>query len=260
MKTGLFWIFVIIACFLSSCVTIQDKMLSPQERETAEVIGRVSTQFVSVQPLHIIFRKNIAQKAYSRLMEEARKNYTGNIEVVNITASGSFNALSFIPVPFISVLAYGTGNFQTISASGDVVLYSSTTSSGVTQGLADTVTKLSLEIAERMPRDTTIAVLSVFSTNRNTSEYIIGELEYNLVNSGRFRIVDRRRLDQIRNELDFQMSGDVSDDSAISIGNMLGANIVITGEISGVGSNQRLILKALDVMTAQIVTMVRDQI
>jgi len=90
--------------------------------------------------------------------------------------------------------------------------------------------------------------------------YNIGELEYNLVNSGRFRIVDRRRLDQIRNEQNFQLSGDVDDNSAVSIGNMLGANIVITGEITGSGSNQRLIIKALDVRTGQIISMAREQL
>jgi len=65
-------------------------------------------------------------------------------------------------------------------------------------------------------------------------------------------------LDIIRAEQNFQMSGEVSEESAISIGQMLGANIVITGSITGTGTNQRLSIKALDVKTAQIVTMVRE--
>jgi hypothetical protein len=40
---------------------------------------------------------------------------------------------------------------------------------------------------------------------------------------------------------------------------MLGANIVITGSISGAGTIQRLTIKALDVQTAQILTMAREQ-
>jgi len=39
---------------------------------------------------------------------------------------------------------------------------------------------------------------------------------------------------------------------------MLGANIVITGNISGMGNTQRLTLKALEVKTAQIITMARE--
>jgi hypothetical protein len=126
--------------------------------------------------------------------------------------------------------------------------------------LDEAINNASAVLAEGIQRDTTIAVLSISATNRNTSEYIIGELEYYFVNTGKFKIVDRKRIDQIRNEQNFQMSGDVSDDSAVSIGNMLGANIVITGEITGAGSNQRLLLKALDVQTAQIISMAREQI
>jgi hypothetical protein len=55
------------------------------------------------------------------------------------------------------------------------------------------------------------------------------------------------------------MSGDVSDATAVSIGQMLGANIVLTGSISGTGSDRRLSIRALDVRTAQIITMVREE-
>jgi curli biogenesis system outer membrane secretion channel CsgG len=71
--------------------------------------------------------------------------------------------------------------------------------------------------------------------------------------------VDRKTLDTIRSEQKFQLSGDVDDNSAVSIGKMLGANIVITGSVTGTGSTQRLTIKALNVQTAQIVTMAREQ-
>jgi hypothetical protein len=40
---------------------------------------------------------------------------------------------------------------------------------------------------------------------------------------------------------------------------MLGANIVITGGLTGSGSSQRLTLKALNVQSAQIMAMAREQ-
>jgi len=249
---------VIFIGILISCVTVQDRTLPPEERSSAEVIGRVNARFVSIQPLHIQFKDGIAKKAYSKLMAEARKKYQGNIEVVNITADGSFNGLTLLPLPWI----YGfIGNFQTIKASGDVIVYSGSISSTIPQNkMAEGAKILSEKIAIKLPKDTTIAVLSIYSSNKNSSEFIIGELEYNLVNSGKFKIVDRRRLDQIRTEQNFQLSGDVSDNSAVEIGNMLGANIVITGEITGSGLNQRLVIKALDVKTAQIIAMEREQL
>ena len=130
--------------------------------------------------------------------------------------------------------------------------------SGFETRLTDASSKASESMAVRLPLNTSIAVLSVIYSDINISDYIIGELEYNFVNSEKFTIVERKQLDQIRKEQDFQMSGFVSDNSAVSIGNMLGANIVITGELTGSGSNQQLTLKAIEVQTGQIVSMARE--
>jgi hypothetical protein len=46
----------------------------------------------------------------------------------------------------------------------------------------------------------------------------------------------------------FQMYGDVSDDSAVLIGHFLGADVVITGTITGTGDQRRLRLRALNVI------------
>jgi len=154
-----------------------------------------------------------------------------------------------------------SGNFQKITATGDVVMYD--TSAGASQAIIRRIegalNKAAAELIEAMPRNSSIAVLSVSSTDRQIAEYVVDELELQFVNSNKFTIVDRRRLDQIRNEQNFQMSGDVDDNSAVSIGKMLGATIVITGDISGLGSSQRLVLRAMDVRTGQIIKMAREQ-
>jgi hypothetical protein len=106
-----------------------------------------------------------------------------------------------------------------------------------------------------LPENSTLAILSVSTRDREMAEFVIDELAYVLVNSGNYKIVDRRSLEAIRTEQNFQSSGEVDDDSAVSIGKLLGANVVITGSISGSDSMRRLRLKALDVQTAQIVAM-----
>jgi hypothetical protein len=112
-------------------------------------------------------------------------------------------------------------------------------------------------IARLAPR-TTVAVVSVASQDTEAAEFVVDELAYIIVSSGNFKVVDRKSLDAIKSEQNFQISGDVDDDSAVSIGKLLGANIVITGSISGVGSTRRLRLKALDVMTAEITAMASE--
>jgi curli biogenesis system outer membrane secretion channel CsgG len=109
-----------------------------------------------------------------------------------------------------------------------------------------------------LPRNSTVAILYIDSRNRELGAFAMDELEFQMVVSRKFRMVDRQTLDTVREEQNFQLSGEVSDASAVSIGNMLGASIVITGSITGSGNTQRLTIKALDVKTAQIVSMARE--
>ncbi|MDR0997984.1 MAG: CsgG/HfaB family protein, partial [Treponema sp.] len=83
-------------------------------------------------------------------------------------------------------------------------------------------------------------------------EFAVEELILFLVNSKRYSVVDRRSLDLIREEQNFQLSGEVDDDTAVSIGHLTGAEIVITGSISPYDAAKYLRLKALDVETGQI--------
>jgi TolB-like protein len=122
----------------------------------------------------------------------------------------------------------------------------------------EAVNRISEKFIAALGERSVIAVLSIASRDTETVTFITGELEHQLVESNKFTIVDRKSLDDLRSEQNFHVSGDVSDESAISIGNMLGANIVITGDISGDGADRRLNLKALDVKTGEIVSSGRE--
>jgi TolB-like protein len=165
------------------------------------------------------------------------------------------------------IIGFGlSGNTQKINATGDVVVLSQVTqqtrrrtSLGATTGIEGAVNRACSDLVNELPTNATIAVISVSSNDRQTSAFVVDEIEFQLVDARKFTIVDRKTLDTIRTEQNFQMSGEVSDASAVSIGQMLGANIVITGSITGTGTTQRLSIKALDVKTARIITMAREQ-
>jgi hypothetical protein len=114
------------------------------------------------------------------------------------------------------------------------------------------------ELIENISARATVAVISVASGDRAMTEYVIGEVEYLLVNSN-LRVVDRRRLDTVMAEQKFQMTGDVDDRSAVSIGRLTGANVVITGNISGNGTTRRLRLTAINVQTGEVVAMASER-
>ncbi|MDR2151148.1 MAG: penicillin-binding protein activator LpoB [Spirochaetaceae bacterium] len=131
----------------------------------------------------------------------------------------------------------------------------------ITEELEFAINNISQSLQQQLPSGSTIAVLSMSTTSQDTSlsAFILDELEFQMVNAKKFKVVDRKTVNQIKQEQQFQLSGDVDDEAAVSIGKMLGATIVITGTISTIGSKQRIITKALDVQTAEIISMFREE-
>ena len=110
-------------------------------------------------------------------------------------------------------------------------------------------------LRERIPSGSKVVVLNFSSNWPQLSEYIIEELIGYLVNAGNLTVVDRHNLETIRQEMNFQLSGDVSDETAQSIGRMLGAQTIVSGAIMLIGNTYRLRVRAIVVETAQILAM-----
>jgi TolB-like protein len=98
----------------------------------------------------------------------------------------------------------------------------------------------------------TIAILNFSSQSEQFSAYTLEELSYQLVKGGKFVIVERKELDIIRQEEKFQMSGEVSDESAQAIGKKLGAQLVVSGSLIEMGNTYRFRIKVINVETAAI--------
>jgi TolB-like protein len=106
-------------------------------------------------------------------------------------------------------------------------------------------------LVERLSPGTKVAVLN-FSADPAVSNYAIEELTAFLFNAGSLIVVDRSELELLQREMDFQLSGEVSDESAQSIGKKLGAQTIISGSLSPLGNRWRMRVKALEVETAKI--------
>jgi hypothetical protein len=108
------------------------------------------------------------------------------------------------------------------------------------------------ELNARLPDGNIIIVFNFQSEYKNISEYIIDELTKHIVNDEKLIAVDRQNLDSLQKEINFQLSGEVSDESAQSIGKMLGAQTILSGSFVPLGNMWRIQLKALEVETARI--------
>jgi curli biogenesis system outer membrane secretion channel CsgG len=101
-------------------------------------------------------------------------------------------------------------------------------------------------------------VVNIASKDGEEGALLVDEVTLAFVKARRFTVIERKDIMAVLGEQDFQLSGYVDDDSAVSIGKFLGATVVITGSVSGEGARRRLVLKALDVLTAEILAMSQE--
>jgi hypothetical protein len=118
-------------------------------------------------------------------------------------------------------------------------------------GVEGSLARAADQIMTKIPGKSKLASVFVTARDPDIAEFIAGELEYIMVEQG-LVLVDRSQLDRIRKEQDLQISGEVDDDQAVSIGKIAGANIIITGAVTGTGELRRLRLRALSTETAQV--------
>ena len=222
------------------------KPLTETEVNNLTVVGIVQTNFMgdNKAPGSTV-SNSIKKQAYMRLLSEASKKYQGNIDVRNIT------------------VAHISGNFETAEwiAKGDIVV---TTSIGravntVATGVEGALARATEETLKNVPTKSRIAIVYITAQDRSTTDYIAGELEFIWVNAG-YVITDRSQLDRLRQEQNFQLSGETDDATAVSIGKFANADIIVTGRVDGEGNLRRLRLRALDTQSAEVVGVASERL
>jgi len=132
----------------------------------------------------------------------------------------------------------------------------STSGKGAGLSLMEAIEQAAEKTAGELPQGVKVAVVAFESESGGLSENIMEELN-GALKDRRIDVVDRQNLMHILREQNFQISGHVDDNTAVSIGKIAGAHIVITGQLSIFGDVYRFRTTALSVETAARVSMTR---
>ena len=131
-------------------------------------------------------------------------------------------------------------------------------------GSGTTLDKALLEAADRidemLARGTKIAMINFTSPSNQFSLYVLDELSANLVDTRHLTVIDRQEIDLRRAELNFQMSGEVSDESMQALGKTLGAQSIVTGSLREIGDAYRIMIRVLNVKSAAVEVQYRTDI
>jgi len=115
--------------------------------------------------------------------------------------------------------------------------------------LQDTIVQTAEKLARDFPSGTRVAIVGFESESDNLSQFIMDELTDALLDIG-IEVADRRNLGLISRELELSLDGYVSDESALSVGRMLAAQVVLTGQLRDIGRVRRFTVNAIHLETA----------
>jgi len=139
--------------------------------------------------------------------------------------------------------------FKTLAVFALILASCASMGSGKGLSLADAIEQTGEKIAGELPRGSRVAIVAFESANDNISDYIMEELTGALFDR-KIEVADRQNLDYVYKELNLQMSGNVSNESAKSIGKFLAADMVITGQLIDLDGVYRYRTSAINVETA----------
>jgi len=126
-------------------------------------------------------------------------------------------------------------------------------------GVPDALVKAAKDAIKNIAPKSVIAVVYITAQDQATANYIADELEFLWVMEG-YILCDRNQLDVLRREQNLQISGEVDDANAVSIGKFMGANVIATGKIEGDNKLRRLRLRLLDAETARVIGVASEQL
>lgn len=117
------------------------------------------------------------------------------------------------------------------------------------QNLDETLVQVSKDIAARCEKREVIAILDFAADAEEMSAYISSQLTAMIFEHSTLQVVTRQHMDKVEKELDFHISGAVSDSTALSICERLGAHAIVFGALDELDNKYLLQVKMLSVAT-----------
>lgn len=126
--------------------------------------------------------------------------------------------------------------------------------------LSEAITEMASGMSARLPESSMVVVFDIRADSKAAQDILVDDLTYAILQTEKLIVVDRQNIDKIRSELSFQLSGDVSDESAQRLGAMLGAQTLITGTFDLINNRYRFSVKAVKIETSEIQYMATLQV
>jgi hypothetical protein len=107
--------------------------------------------------------------------------------------------------------------------------------------------------SQYIARGARIAIIGIRAEKTDESNLYLNALSSVFVTLRHFDVVDRRNIEAVLRELEYQWAPFADESTATEIGGHLGAQVLIFGDISGNGGNEFMTLQAISVYSSQVI-------
>ena len=111
-------------------------------------------------------------------------------------------------------------------------------------------------LALNIPSHTRLAILPLSGPDPTENARMLSEITQYFLSSNRYFVLSRQNIDQVMNEILFQGTPFVDQNSSVQVGRFLGARVIIIGHLENVSNGRQLVVQAIDVETTQTLGMV----
>jgi hypothetical protein len=104
---------------------------------------------------------------------------------------------------------------------------------------------------KEIPENSNVAVLDFASPSKDISDYINDVFSKNILEGKKIVLVDRNNLEKTKQEFELSLSMETSEDTALSIGHLVGARFIIFGSIKEMGNTYFLQIRGMETETSR---------
>jgi hypothetical protein len=218
--------------------TSKDKALKTRMKEAAALVKAGSYK--------------AAQEEYAKIYAETNSLAAGYNQAILAQPLEGLEAAISLMSTLQSATGYRKAAVEVERLRGFLSEGQKATSSTAGESIQTIATKKALAgLAAVLPSGSRVSLINISKSDKELTDVIIRDISPELMKNN-ITVLERENLALIEAEKNFQVSGEVSDESYVSVGKMLGVETIVTFSIFGSGHQRKLTIKAVSIETGKV--------
>jgi TolB-like protein len=118
--------------------------------------------------------------------------------------------------------------------------------------LDSAISDYSINLIKYVPKNESIAIIAFETEKEELLNYFYASMIENIWKQGEIILYERSKIETLKKELDFSLTGKVNDETAQKIGQFVGVGTVIFGSLTKIGNDYLMTIRAASVESGRV--------